>query len=241
MKNNSKTLTYKGGGEYSVPKVSTDVALILSPKEQAKQSTASRASRAMGLPKQVTQVTQVEPDIARLVHTIRKGDKIDNKDINPDIPPTNITYEMLFKEIGKEEYESKGNVPALPLLKDEEKEELRIKWWKIWYQIIKGYSSYGKVSKEPQSKKPSSAASVGGTRRSSGSGRGSFSKKLGGTKTAEELETEKELEAAKRLKTKLDKIRDSILSGLSDDIDSFTLEMEYFDKTKKDIDAFRTC
>jgi hypothetical protein len=64
MKNNRKTLTYKGGGEYSVPTVPTDVALKLSPKEQAKQSTASRA---MGLPTQVTQVTQATQETSKKI------------------------------------------------------------------------------------------------------------------------------------------------------------------------------
>ena len=68
-------------------------------------------------------------ELAELSHLIYKGKKINSK-----IPPRNITYEMLVKEV--------GDIDLIVNNDKKSKEELRIDLWNIWYKIIAGYSKY---------------------------------------------------------------------------------------------------
>ena len=77
---------------------------------------------------------KANPELAELAHGIRSGVKV-----NIYVPPVHITFEMLWNEIGE-------NNRKYPIHKQEEE---RIKLWKIWCKTMKGYSSYGKVSRTP--------------------------------------------------------------------------------------------
>ena len=72
---------------------------------------------------------KANPELAELSHRIYKGEKI-----NAKIPPENITYEMLVKEV--------GDIDLILNNEQKSKEELRIELWNIWYKIIAGYSKY---------------------------------------------------------------------------------------------------
>jgi hypothetical protein len=105
--------------------------------------------------KQKQQQTQYKAnqELAELAHRIRSGNNV-----NLYVPPAHITFEMLWNEIG----EDNRKYPI------EEQEEARIKLWKIWCKTMKGYSSYGKVSRKPisQSKmNKSSKTKTGGGQR----------------------------------------------------------------------------
>ena len=63
-------------------------------------------------------------ELAELAQRIYNGEKI-----NPKIPPDNITYEILFNEVG-----------LYVKNKKKSKEDLRKEWWNIWYKIITGYN-----------------------------------------------------------------------------------------------------
>jgi len=65
-------------------------------------------------------------ELAELAQRIYNGEKI-----NPKIPPANITYEILFNEVGLYVENKKKS-----------KEELRKEWWNTWYEIITGYNKY---------------------------------------------------------------------------------------------------
>jgi len=103
--------------------------------------------------KQKQKQYKANPELAELAHHIRSGVRI-----NLYVPPAHITFEMLWNEIG----EDNRKYPI------EEQEEARIKLWKIWCKTMKGYSSYGKVSRKPisQSKinKTSTTKTGGGQR-----------------------------------------------------------------------------
>jgi hypothetical protein len=75
-----------------------------------------------------TKQYKANPEFAELSHRIYKGEKINSK-----IPPENITYEMLVKELGDID---------LILHNQKPKEELRIELWNMWYKIIAGYKKY---------------------------------------------------------------------------------------------------
>jgi hypothetical protein len=70
-------------------------------------------------------------ELSMLAHRIYRGE---DKGIVANIPPKNITYEILFDEIGSE-LESETGLDSL-YLQTKTKRELRIEWWKIWYRII---------------------------------------------------------------------------------------------------------
>lgn len=72
---------------------------------------------------------KANPELAELSHLIYKGKKINSK-----IPPENITYEMLVKEV--------GDIGLIVNNDQKSKEELRIELWNIWYKIIAGYKKY---------------------------------------------------------------------------------------------------
>ena len=72
---------------------------------------------------------KANPELAELSHHIYKGKKINSK-----IPPENITYEMLVKEV--------GDIDLILNNEQKSKEELRIELWNIWYKIIAGYKKY---------------------------------------------------------------------------------------------------
>ncbi len=81
---------------------------------------------------------KANPELAELSHLIYKGEKI-----NAKIPPKNITYEMLVKEV--------GDIDLVLHNSQKSKEELRIELWNMWYKIIAGYKNYD--SKDLQIKK----------------------------------------------------------------------------------------
>jgi hypothetical protein len=72
---------------------------------------------------------KANPELAKLSHRIYKGEKI-----NAKIPPENITYEMLVKEV--------GDIDLILHNSQKSKEELRIELWNMWYKIIAGYKNY---------------------------------------------------------------------------------------------------
>lgn len=217
MKNNRRALTYKGGDSTIISHDTIKGLTNGLTKEEAIGKTV----------KPLTTRSAGDISLESLAHIIRNGSDIKKQGISPINPPKDITYEMLFKGIGKEEYQ--GKVPYNAST-DKEKEELRIKWWRIWYQIINGYSSYGKVSKVSKlpisyNKLQKTSGSVGGTIR-----------RVISIKTAKELEAE-ELEAERLAANKLKKNLAEI--KVSDEIDSFFLEAEYLEKTEKDIDTLK--
>ena len=100
--------------------------------------------------KQQQRQYNANPELAELAHHIRSGVRI-----NMYVPPAHITFEMLWNEIG----EDNRKYPI------EEQEEVRIKLWKIWCKTMKGYSSYGKVSRKPISQSKISKTKTGGGQR----------------------------------------------------------------------------
>jgi hypothetical protein len=232
MKNNRRALTYKGGDSTIISHTTATAIKGLTNSLTNKEAQEAKAETVKPLTVLTTRralTTRSAGDISleSLAHIIRNGSDIEKQGIDPNNPPKDITYEMLFKGIGKEEYQ--GKVPYNAST-DKEKEELRIKWWGIWYQIINGYSSYGKVSKVSKlpisyKKLQKTSGSVGGTIR-----------RVISIKTAKELEAERsaaELVAADKLKAKLAEIK------VSDEIDTFLLEAEYLEKTENDIDTLK--
>lgn len=118
---------------------STSFPLSLSPslsRSRSSASTASTASRiafftdpmipmkAIPSPKRYT----ANKELSELAHRIYRGENI-----NANIPPKNITYDILFNEIGSE---SESGLGGSLYLQTKTKEELRLEWWKIWYRII---------------------------------------------------------------------------------------------------------
>ena len=81
---------------------------------------------------------KANPELAILAHSIRNGSGVK---LNPYHPPKHITFEMLWDEVGTGKEPSKDPHPA-----DEEKSQ-RIKMWRTWYKIMKGYNTYGKATK----------------------------------------------------------------------------------------------
>ena len=81
-------------------------------------------------PSKSKQQYKANPELAKLSHLIYKGENINDK-----IPPGNITYEMLVKEVGDIDL-------ILHNHQKKTKEELRIELWNMWYKIIAGYSKY---------------------------------------------------------------------------------------------------
>jgi hypothetical protein len=165
--------------------------------------------------RRVRRVRQVRANnkIVQLAYIIRRGSELEKKNIDPNNPPEDITYEMLFDEIGYEEYNSKGLLSYKQPAKKEEN-ILRIKWWKIWYQIITGYSSYGKVSRAPLSQKKLKKL-LYGTDTSS-----STSEKYGGTHKSN----------ARKI-AELIKIKEDFLSKLEMDTSLYELEKKYFNNS----------
>lgn len=82
---------------------------------------------------------KANPELAILAHSIRSGVKV-----NPYHPPKHITFEMLWDEVGTGKEPSKD--PHSSYQSDEEKSQ-RIKMWRTWYKIMKGYNTYGKATK----------------------------------------------------------------------------------------------
>ena len=157
--------------------------------------------------------------IAHLAHILRRGSELEKYSIDPNNPPKDITYEMLFNEIGYEGNKGKSKLLFEPSI--DEKNILRIKWWKIWYQIITGYSSYGKVSRAPLSQKKLKKLLYGtDTNSSSGS---STSEKYGGTGGTHKSNARKIAE--------LIKIKDDFLSKLEVDSSLYKLEKKYFNNS----------
>ena len=74
-------------------------------------------------------------ELSELAHRIYRGENI-----NANIPPKNITYDILFNEIGSE-VESELGLGGSLYLQTKTKEELRLEWWKIWYRIIASNSA----------------------------------------------------------------------------------------------------
>ena len=81
-------------------------------------------------------------ELSELAHRIYRGENI-----NANIPPKNITYDILFNEIGSELELDIGLGRDLGLglgslyLQTKTKEELRLEWWKIWHRIIASNSA----------------------------------------------------------------------------------------------------
>lgn len=143
---------------------------------------------------------KANPELAELAHSIRNGGRV-----NLYVPPVHITFEMLWNEIGV-------NNRKYPI---EEQEEERIKLWKIWCKTMKGYSSYGKVSRKPISQLKISTTST--------------TKTGGGAKTDSELLTE------------LNGIRAGILNVLSKSRKrekEHKAELAYFKSAEKDANKY---
>jgi hypothetical protein len=67
---------------------------------------------------------------------------IKGKPINPKNPPENITYDMLIREVGiflEDEFNTEEELQRqFKKASDKEKEALKSRLWKIWYNIIAG-------------------------------------------------------------------------------------------------------
>lgn len=88
-------------------------------------------------------------ELAILAHSIRSdssngNDSSNSVKLNPYHPPKHITFEMLWDEVGTGKEPSKD--PHSSYQSDEEKSQ-RIKMWRTWYKIMKGYNTYGKATK----------------------------------------------------------------------------------------------
>lgn len=91
---------------------------------------------------------KANPELAILAHSIRNGSgNGSGVKVNPYHPPKHITFEMLWDEVGTGKEPSKD--PHSP---DEEKSQ-RIKMWRTWYKIMKGYNTYGKATKAAKATK----------------------------------------------------------------------------------------
>ena len=141
----------------------------------ATASTASRTSRRLKKGQY-----KAHPELSKLAHSIRTDNNIDKNK-----PPEHITFELLFNEIG----ENKNKQNELPIITEEEKAKVRIHMWKIWYKLMKGYSSYGKVSRLPLS-----SSKLLGSHTSSNGGGGKWKWKKKGTK----IDIEKEKAAIRK-------------------------------------------
>jgi hypothetical protein len=148
---------------------------------------------------------KAHPELSKLAHSIRIGNNIDKNK-----PPEHITFELLLNEIG----ENKNKRNEIPIITEEEKAKVRIHMWKIWYKLMKGYSSYGKVSRLPLS---SSKLLGSHTSSNGGGGGGKWKWKKKGTKI--DIENEK---AA---------IRKSFIDLYSNNKELQEDEIEYFDNT----------
>ena len=95
---------------------------------------------------------KANPELAILAHSIRNGsdssDSSNGVKLNPYHPPKHITFEMLWDEVGTGKEPSKD--PHSSYQSDEEKSQ-RIKMWRTWYKIMKGYNTYGKATKATKS------------------------------------------------------------------------------------------
>jgi len=89
---------------------------------------------------------KANPELAILAHSIRNSDN--GVKVNPYHPPKHITFEMLWDEVGTGKEPSKD--PHSSYQADEEKSQ-RIKMWRTWYKIMKGYNTYGKATKASKS------------------------------------------------------------------------------------------
>lgn len=97
---------------------------------------------------------KANPELAILAHSIRNGSGNggDSVKLNPYHPPKHITFEMLWDEVGTGKEPSKD--PHSSYQSDEEKSQ-RIKMWRTWYKIMKGYNTYGKATKAAKATKTS--------------------------------------------------------------------------------------
>ena len=97
---------------------------------------------------------KANPELAILAHSIRNGsngsDSSNSVKLNPYHPPKHITFEMLWDEVGTGKEPSKD--PHSSYQSDEEKSQ-RIKMWRTWYKIMKGYNTYGKATKATKASK----------------------------------------------------------------------------------------
>ena len=92
---------------------------------------------------------KANPELAILAHSIRSSGNGSGVKLNPYHPPKHITFEMLWDEVGTGKESSKD--PHSP---DDEKSQ-RIKMWRTWYKIMKGYNTYGKATKAAKATKTS--------------------------------------------------------------------------------------
>lgn len=78
-----------------------------------------------------------------ILKKIKEGNKIRVRyqgkplSINPNKPPSFITYDMLLNENLEEDNRKDKEEPD-----EKRKKELRIKWWGVWYKIITGFYSF---------------------------------------------------------------------------------------------------
>lgn len=91
---------------------------------------------------------KANPELAILAHSIRSGSGSNSVKVNPYHPPKHITFEMLWDEVGTGKEPSKDTHSSYQ--SDEEKSQ-RIKMWRTWYKIMKGYNTYGKATKATKS------------------------------------------------------------------------------------------
>lgn len=160
---------------------------------------------------------EANPELAILAYSIRIGVKI-----NPYVPPEHITYDMLLDDIGTEDaIRGRKGRQRRPVISIEEQKGLRMKLWKIWYKIIKGYSSYGKISRKPisQFKLHSTTSSSEANKAKSG----------GGQKTDIELLTELNATRAGIL---------NILSKSRKREKEYKAELAYFKSAEKDANKY---
>ena len=139
-------------------------------------------------------------ELAILAHSIRNGDN----GVNPYVPPKHITFKMLWDEVGTGKEPSKEPHPSY-----QPDEELRIKMWRKWYKIMKGYNTYGKTKKAKKITK--------------------VKKTVGGQKTDTELLTE--------LNSIRNGIL-NILSSKSRKIKEYNKELSYFKNTERDANKY---
>ena len=175
-----------------------------------KQKLTGGISKSTSKSRMANKETQYKanPELAELAHSIRNGSRV-----NPYVPPVHITFEMLWNEIG----ENNRKYP----IEEQEQEEERRKLWKIWCKTMKGYSSYGKVSRKPISQSKISKSIATSTT--------SATKTGGGAKTDSELLTE------------LNGIRAGILNVLSKSKKrekEHKAELAYFKSAEKDANKY---
>ena len=101
MKNNRRALTYKGGDSTIISHTATTATTIKGltnglTKEEEKGKTVKPLT-VLTTRRALTTRSAGDISLESLAHIIRNGSDIEKQGIDPNNPPKDITYEMLFK------------------------------------------------------------------------------------------------------------------------------------------------